>query len=149
MPLSAISWKEKPLWQRISESSQWGGGGWRLIEWEVSGNCLVVEIAGELDLTCADEFRRVLDSLIDSHPGVARVILCMDRVAFIDSSGIGVLFGRHRRMALRGGTLAIASPSPQAMRALDLLGVPSVIHVYDTLKQALAAEAEVRKCTRK
>jgi stage II sporulation protein AA (anti-sigma F factor antagonist) len=120
-----------------------------LIEWKLCGKSLVVEIAGELDLNNADEFRTALDSLIDSHQDVKHVVLCMDQVTFIDSSGIGVLFGRQRRMASRGGALSIASPGPQARRALDLLGVPSIMRVYNSREQALAAEAEVRRCTRK
>jgi stage II sporulation protein AA (anti-sigma F factor antagonist) len=120
-----------------------------LIRCTLYGKSLVLEVAGELDLNNAEEFRTALDSLIDSHPDVRQVVLCMDQVTFIDSSGIGVLFGRQRRMASRGGALSIASPGPQARRALDLLGVPSIMRVYDSREQALAAEAEVRKCTRK
>ncbi|MDD2201730.1 MAG: anti-sigma factor antagonist [Firmicutes bacterium] len=120
-----------------------------MIRCTLYGKSLVLEVAGELDLNNAEEFRTALDSLIDSHPDVRQVVLCMDQVTFIDSSGIGVLFGRQRRMASRGGALSIASPGPQARRALDLLGVPSIMRVYDSREQALAAEAEVRKCTRK
>ena len=44
------------------------------VDGKLCGKSLVVEIAGELDLNNADEFRTALDSLIDSHQDVKQVV---------------------------------------------------------------------------
>jgi stage II sporulation protein AA (anti-sigma F factor antagonist) len=116
-----------------------------LFEWVLRGSDLIVDLQGELDLTCADRAAQAIDSLIDANRGARRVILRMDRVSFIDSSGIGMVFGRQRRLLARGAVLAIAGPSARVTRTLDLLGVSKLMPVYVSLESALSAREEVRK----
>jgi stage II sporulation protein AA (anti-sigma F factor antagonist) len=116
-----------------------------LFDWVLRGSDLIVDLQGELDLICAERAAQALDSLIDSNRGARRVILRMDRVSFIDSSGIGMVFGRHRRLASRGVTLAIAGASARVTRTLDLLGVSELMPVYASLERALSAQEGVRK----
>ncbi|MEA4882181.1 MAG: STAS domain-containing protein [Clostridia bacterium] len=117
-----------------------------MIDSRISGSNVIVTVRGELDLTRSDGFRRDLDAVTEAHPEARRLILCMDRVTFIDSSGLGIIFGTNRRLTARGVGFAIAGPRAQAWRALELLGVPSVIPVYDSLEQALSARPEGGKC---
>lgn len=120
------------------------GRGWLyLVQWRLQGRTLVASIAGEFDLNIADRVRGALDTAIDANPEVRRMIVDMGSVSFIDSSGAGVLFGRHKRLAARGGGLVIANPSLQVRRALDLLGAGQLMQVFDTVERALSGLGEV------
>ena len=116
-----------------------------LFDWVLRGPDLIVDLQGELDLSCAERAAQALDSLTDANRGARRVILRMDRVTFIDSSGIGMVFGRHRRLVARGVALAIAGAGARVSRTLDLLGVSELIPVYASLDRALSAQEGVRK----
>ncbi len=120
-----------------------------MLEWVLRGSDLIINLQGELDLTCADRTARAIDSLIDANRSARRVILAMDRVSFIDSSGMGMIFGRQKRLLARGAALAIAGPGPRLTRTLDLLGVSKLMPVYMSLEGALSAREEVRKCSPK
>ena len=45
----------------------------------------------------------------------------------MDSSGIGVMLGRYRQLARRGGTLAVRGASPQVDRIFRMSGLYQVI----------------------
>ncbi len=116
-----------------------------VFKWALRGSDLIVDLQGELDLSCVERAAQALDSLVDANRGVRRVILRMDEVSFIDSSGIGMVFARHRRLTACGATLAIAGASARVARTLDLLGVSELMPVYASLECALSAQEGVRK----
>ena len=52
----------------------------------------VVTVAGEVDVYTAAQLRSVLDEEIGA--GHARLVVDLDEVSFLDSTGLGVLVGR-------------------------------------------------------
>lgn len=114
------------------------------IEPEIAGRTLVVRMEGEFDLHAAEEFRRVVDGILDGG-GVDRVVVNLKAVTFIDSSGLGAILGRYRRLGEKGGALALAGPPRQVRQLLDISGILRVIPVYTSEKAALAAAAGVRE----
>lgn len=113
-----------------------------MIQCRLQGRTLVASVDGELDLNIADEVRAALDRAIDSSPEARAMVLDLGAVSFIDSSGAGVLFGRHKRLAARGGRLVIANTSPQVARALKLLGAWQLIQAFDSVDRALRGLGE-------
>ncbi len=113
-----------------------------MIQCRLQGRTLVASLDGEFDLNIADEVRAVLDRAIDSAPDARVMVVDLGAVSFIDSSGAGVLFGRHKRLVARGGRLVIANTSPQVARALKLLGAWQLIQVYDSVDRALRGVGE-------
>jgi stage II sporulation protein AA (anti-sigma F factor antagonist) len=71
------------------------------MEHQVVGNSLVVRLAGELDLVAAAELRRVADDLLDRRK-VRNLFVNLERVTFLDSSFLGALLGRYRRIHMIG-----------------------------------------------
>ena len=57
--------------------------------WEVS-------VAGELDVSTADEFKEYLHKLIDK--GIRNIILDLESLDYIDSTGLGVIIGILKRI---------------------------------------------------
>jgi len=103
---------------------------------ELSQDTLVVRPSGEMDLGVANYFRSVLEEALDREQ-VRNLVFNLARVSFIDSSGLGVLLGRYKRVAKNGGKVFIVSPQPQVRRVLDLSGILRIMNEYPSEAAAL------------
>ncbi len=91
---------------------------------------MVITINGELDLRVADKLRTELDELIDRNPG-KDLVLDFSNVNFIDSSGLGVLLGRFKKIHPSGMKMYIKEVQPQVKRVLELSGIMRLIKVTE------------------
>lgn len=80
---------------------------------------------GDLDLATAPRFDEVA-SLLTRDPG--DIVVEMDEVTFIDSSGIRSIFDLARTLGNRG-RVVVHRPQPQARRVLDLVHAGAVVEV--------------------
>ncbi|MHB1610144.1 MAG: STAS domain-containing protein [Sulfobacillus sp.] len=97
----------------------------------VQGTRIVVAINGDLDLKTAGPLRDTLDTLIDRYPD-KHLILDLAEVGFIDSSGLGVILGRYRRLGQNQRTLTLSGVKPSVRTVLDLAGILSIITVIES-----------------
>lgn len=86
-----------------------------------------IEVAGEVDVSCADELRAAVDEAFAGSASTIEVDLA--EVPYIDSTGIGVLVGAANRAVEAGRTLVVATPQRNVARVLDLLGVGEALRV--------------------
>jgi len=103
---------------------------------------VVARIAGELDCYTAPTLREVLDRELDAS-GAASLVLNLRDASFIDSSGLGAILGRYRRLAPGGGRVAVCEAQPSVRRVLELAGIPRIIPLYPSEEQALEAQKAV------
>ncbi|MEL7609983.1 MAG: anti-sigma factor antagonist [Bacillota bacterium] len=87
---------------------------------------LIVALSGELDHHSAEIIRAQIDALL-IDPGIRELILDMKNVTFMDSSGLGVILGRYRKMAERGGNVGIRNASASVDRVLRMSGLYSLV----------------------
>ena len=87
-----------------------------------SGNLLIVQVAGELDHHFADEIRMRIDAEI-MKPPIRNILFDFNRLSFMDSSGIGMIMGRYKKIKARGGKAWIICNNPNATRILEMSGV--------------------------
>ena len=87
----------------------------------------MVRVMGELDLATAPQLREVLTDL--AALGGLQVTLDLRELAFIDSSGLSVLVTGLKRLREAGGDLALRSPNPATMKALEITGLTSVFAI--------------------
>jgi stage II sporulation protein AA (anti-sigma F factor antagonist) len=97
---------------------------------------LVVFMMGELDHHSAEEVRSKIDDRLDRE-SIAKLILDFKDVSFMDSSGIGVVIGRYKKMTTKNGKICIANVNNSVKRVFDLSGMFKIIKVYENLEQAL------------
>ena len=76
------------------------------IECTKEKNNAVVKLTGELDHHSAKKVRDTLDELIE-YESISQLTLEMSGVSFMDSTGIGVILGRFKKINERGGTMKI------------------------------------------
>ena len=104
---------------------------------ETRGRVLVVRCQGELDVASADRLRGEIDrALADER--LDRLCLNLEGVSFIDSSGLGAILGRYRRIQQRSGRMVIVGAASVVRSILELSGVLRIIPAYDSEPQALA-----------
>jgi len=96
------------------------------IQKSCSDGTLWVSLKGELDHHSAEKVRTELDqSLRDTN--IRMLALDMRGISFMDSSGLGVILGRYRILASRGGKLMISGVSRYAERILRMAGIYALI----------------------
>lgn len=92
----------------------------------VRGDTLTVYLEGELDQCSAVGVRKELDELIGSTRA-KHLVLDLEKLSFMDSSGIGVVIGRYNQMARRGGSVAVRRMSGRINRIFDISGVYQIV----------------------
>lgn len=100
------------------------------------GKILIITLSGELDHHNAEEIRVKVDDRIDRED-IKDVILNFSGVTFMDSSGIGVVVGRYKKIANRGGTLCLAEINENIGRVFKLSGLYKIIKNYNTVDEAV------------
>ncbi len=93
---------------------------------EKKRNTLIVRIDGELDHNAAGRMRAKLDTLIDeSH--ARRLIFDLNGLRFMDSSGVGLILGRCKRMSRHGGSVAVSGYDSRTDRIFEMSGVYQMV----------------------
>lgn len=93
------------------------------IHHKTQGDHVVVRIGGELDATCAEDLRRVLEELL--AVGGRHVVLDLAALDLIDSSGVGTIVWLFKRLEQRGGSLEIEHLQGQPLAVFEILGLSS------------------------
>ena len=89
---------------------------------------LIAVITGEIDHHVAAPMRLEIDEKIESvQPDT--LILDFAGVTFMDSSGIGLIMGRHRAMEAIGGDVIIQNPPPHIRRVMRISGMERITHI--------------------
>jgi anti-sigma B factor antagonist len=96
----------------------------------------VVQLAGRLDLVSAADVRAQLAATVEE--GHRRLVVDLELVQFIDSSGLGALISGLKSARQAGGDLRIAHPAEQARVVLRLTTLDRVLHPYESVEDALA-----------
>jgi anti-anti-sigma factor len=94
---------------------------------------LVVALQGELDLAAVEALREAIGAVADT----AGVILDLERVTFVDSSGLRELLAAEAACQESGIGLVIAAAPPQLLRLLDLTGTRDTLRLVDERAAAL------------
>ena len=95
------------------------------------GSWTVVDVGGEIDLFSAPQLKERIAQLVDE--GNEWLVINLEKVDFMDSTGLGVLLGALKRVREREGSLAIVCPPGPVHRVLTLTGLHKVFSIYESL----------------
>ncbi len=96
----------------------------------VNGSTVTVYLTGELDHHGAAPLRDQVDELIRTRRPKL-LVLDFGGLSFMDSSGIGFVMGRYKRVTALGGALRVRSASPRMERVMRLAGLER-LPIWDT-----------------
>lgn len=106
------------------------------IEIEDEGDHHILRPVGDLDVYTVGSLRDAISTLIDE--GTAKVVVDLDDVPFMDSSGLGALMGGVRRMREAGGDLAVACTREQHLKLFSITGFGEGVSIAPTVEEAAA-----------
>ncbi len=99
----------------------------------VQGRVVRVVLKGDLDLKTADPLRDALNKLLDRYRD-CDLLLDLSEVQFVDSSGLGVLLGRYRRLSAQGRGMSLVGVRPGVKTILELAGIDSIMKVNQSVR---------------
>lgn len=101
---------------------------------ECDGSVCKILLTGEVDVYSAPVLKeRLLEQM---QNGCVDLILDLNGVSFIDSSGLGVLVGTLRRVRENSGTLRIVCGRDNVLKVFSITGLDKVFPVFDSFEEA-------------
>lgn len=95
------------------------------------GDRATVRCDGVLDIATVNRLRELLNGLVvDGH---VHLVVDLDGVRFIDSTGLTALVGARRRTHALKGTLTIVCTNPRPLRLLEMTGLTKVFEVVESV----------------
>lgn len=103
---------------------------------ETKDKVLFVKLSGELDHHSAESTRKKIDKEIIENSS-RNIILDLQELSFMDSSGIGLIMGRYKNISEKNGKLLVVSGNQYVDRILKMSGLLKIIDAYPTVDIAL------------
>lgn len=103
------------------------------MKYQVNENCLTIYLPGELDHHNAEFIRKEADRQIERNH-VKHVVFDFAETNFMDSSGIGVIMGRYKKVYLLGGEVWAVNPNERMKKILAMSGVTKIMQIYEEEK---------------
>lgn len=97
---------------------------------------LIVALMGELDHHSAEEVRTKIDDRLDRDK-INKLIMDFSGVTFMDSSGIGVVIGRYKKLNIKNGQICVAQINSRVKKVFELSGMFKIIKSFDKLDEAI------------
>jgi anti-sigma B factor antagonist len=101
------------------------------------GDRTVVEVGGEIDVYTAPRLREQLVDLVAD--GKYHLVVDMERVDFLDSTGLGVLVGGLKRVRAHDGSLRLVCTQERILKIFRITGLTKVFPIHDSVEDAVAA----------
>jgi anti-sigma B factor antagonist len=97
----------------------------------------VVDVEGEIDVYTAPRLRELLIDLVNKNN--YQLVVNMEKVEFLDSTGLGVLVGGLKRVRAHDGSLDLVCTQERILKIFRITGLTKVFGIHDTVDLAIAA----------
>lgn len=97
---------------------------------QIFDDTLVVFLNGELDEHSATYVREVMDDIF-TQSRAKHIIIDLEQLDFMDSTGIGVMIGRYKKMKSRGVPMFVRNPNKQIDKIFAMTALYDVMPKID------------------
>ena len=97
------------------------------IKYKLDKSKIYVYFSGEIDENSASKARMQIDGMLDGTSKFSSAIFDFSNTSFMDSTGIGMLLGRYKKLKKRGIPSYISNPSFAVNKVLQISGIYAVI----------------------
>ena len=101
-----------------------------MLRMEKTGSKLCVYLQGEIDHCSASQIRTEIETALQNKD-IQALHVDLSKVSFIDSSGIGMLIGRYKTMASKGGSISAGGLQESVKRLYHVAGLHRIIPIVE------------------
>lgn len=105
-----------------------------LNEYSAPSGRMVIEVGGEVDVYTAPRLREAIVSLVDN--GAYHLIVDLDTVDFLDSTGLGVLVGGLKRVRAHDGAIELVCTQGKILKIFRITGLNKVFTIHESVQAA-------------
>ena len=98
----------------------------------------VIDVGGEIDIYTAPRLRELLTALASKNN--CQLIVNLEKVKFLDSTGLGVLVGARKRVRAHDGSLDLVCTQERILKIFRTTGLTKVFGIHETVDQAIAVK---------
>ncbi|MDC7239052.1 MAG: anti-sigma factor antagonist [Spirochaetales bacterium] len=102
-----------------------------------SKHIYIVDIEGEMDLYNAYKLKELVSKMLDK--GISHFVINMEKVEYIDSSGIGALIYVSSALKKKSARLVITSVHGSVKKVIELTKLTGYFPLEDSLKEGIVA----------
>ena len=102
-----------------------------------AGDCAVLRVSGEVDLSTAPVLRERFREL--AAAGTVHLIADLGQVDFLDCTGLGALVGGLRRLREDDGSLALVVTTLPILRIFQMTGLTKALDAWPSVSDAITA----------
>lgn len=104
------------------------------------GDVAILDLAGKITIGEGDaQLREAVRNLLTE--GQRNILLNLEEVTYIDSSGLGELVSSYTAVGNQGGRLKLLNPTKKIQDLLIITKLITVFEVYDSEEEAVASFA--------
>jgi anti-sigma B factor antagonist len=107
------------------------------IEVSQTGSVTLVVPKGDLDMGTAEQLKGTLNELLGK--GQSRLVIDLGGVAYIDSSGLGVLVAAMKQARAAGGNVRLCSLQEEVRSIFEMTRLIKVMSVHPDREEAVAS----------
>ncbi len=97
------------------------------IKYSIFNDRLCFYLIGELDEHYAKGAKDYLEAVINKNPRYKKIVFNMQDLSFMDSTGIGMLLGRYKKLKKLGVDCFIENPKVNVEKVLELSGIYEIM----------------------
>lgn len=101
------------------------------------GGTTVVAVEGEIDVYTAPRLRDCITELVAD--GVYQLVIDLEGVEFLDSTGLGVLVGGLKKTRAHDGSLQLICTQERLLKIFRITGLAKVFVIHDSADAATAS----------
>jgi anti-sigma B factor antagonist len=98
----------------------------------------VLSVRGEVDVYTAPRFRERLIELVSE--GKHKIIVDLEGVDFLDSTGLGTIISALKRARTHGGDMRLVCTQPRIKRLFEITGLDKAVPLMPTLDAAVTGD---------
>ena len=99
-------------------------------EFQVIEDCLMVKLPEEIDHHRAGDIAKQADWFILQQE-ISNIVFDFENTKFMDSSGIGIIMGRYKKITFFGGRVFVIHTDKQIRRILMMSGLNRMVEIMD------------------
>jgi anti-anti-sigma factor len=103
-------------------------------------DAIVLDLNGDLSYSNRAALKTAVEQV--KNRGCRHLIVNMEQVRFVDSSGLGLLVLMSQGFKLQHDQFSLLRPQSYVREIMSLANIPKMIPIYETEEDALTARAE-------